>query len=162
MKRILAAALAATLLTGPLLAEARDHDRDRGSRHERGGHRDNDRKHHRHHDHRSERRHVERHVHRHVDVHRHVHVNRHVEVRRHPRFHVGHYYRPVGYRPYTWHRGARLPAAYCAPRYIVHDYHAYDLYRPPHGHHWVRVDGDVVLAAIATGAVVAVVNNLFY
>jgi Ni/Co efflux regulator RcnB len=36
------------------------------------------------------------------------------------------------------------------------------LYRPPHGHQWVRVDHDVVLAAIATGAVVAVVNDLFY
>jgi Ni/Co efflux regulator RcnB len=75
---------------------------------------------------------------------------------------VGHYYRPVGYRTYAWHRGARLPAAYYAPRYVVHDYRAYDLYRPPHGHHWVRVDGDVVLAAITTGLVVAVVNDWFY
>jgi Ni/Co efflux regulator RcnB len=36
------------------------------------------------------------------------------------------------------------------------------LHRPPHGHHWVRVDGDVVLAAIATGVIVAVVSDLFY
>jgi Ni/Co efflux regulator RcnB len=161
MRRILAAALTVTLMTGSVLAEARDHDRH--SRHdERGWHRDHDRharghRHDRYVSHRDrgwDRRHVDRHVDRHV--HRHVHVHRH------GRFRAGHYYRPAGYRAYAWHRGARLPAAYCAPRYIVHDYRAYDLYRPPHGHHWVRVDGDVVLAAIATGAVVAVVNDLFY
>lgn len=89
-------------------------------------------------------------------------MTRHVEVHRHPRYRVGHYHRPFGYRSYAWHRGARLPAAYYAPRYIVHDYRAYDLYRPPHGHHWVRIDGDVVLAAIATGVVVAVVSDMFY
>jgi Ni/Co efflux regulator RcnB len=44
----------------------------------------------------------------------------------------------------------------------VRDYANYRLYRPPHGHHWVRVDHDVVLAAITTGAVVAVVHNLFH
>jgi Ni/Co efflux regulator RcnB len=55
-----------------------------------------------------------------------------------------------------------LPRAYYASRYVVHDYNAYHLHRPPHGHHWVRVDRDVVLTAIATGAVVAVVSNLFY
>jgi len=137
MKRLLAAALTATLLTGPVLAEARDHDR------HAHGHRD-----------------VKHHVHR--DVHRHVEVLRHVDVHRHVRYHAGPYHRPVGYRAYAWHRGAHLPRAYYAPRYIVHDYRAYDLYAPPHGHHWVRVDHDVVLAAIATGAVVAVVHDLFH
>jgi Ni/Co efflux regulator RcnB len=78
------------------------------------------------------------------------------------RFHAGHYYRPAGYRHYAWHRGAHLPRSYYAPRYVVHDYHSYHLHRPPHGHHWVRVDRDVVLTAIATGAVIAVVSDLFY
>ena len=157
MKRILAAALAVTLMTGSVLAEAGDRDRARHSRHdERRAHRDHDRHasahHHqrhvvRHHD---DRRWRDRHNHHHVTAHRHV------------RFHVGHYHRPAGYRTYAWHRGARLPAAYYAPRYVVHDYHAYHLHRPPHGHHWVRVDRDVVLAAITTGAIVSVVNDLFY
>lgn len=160
MKRMLAAAVALALMTGSVVAESKDHDRDRQSRHdERSGHRGDHRHAHGHHDDRRiSHRHVNRNVHRHVDRH----VHRHVEVRRHGRFHGGHYHRPAGYRTYTWHRGARLPAAYYAPRYIVHDYRAYDLYRPPHGHHWVRIDHDVVLAAVATGAVVAVVSNLFY
>ena len=163
MRRILVATLAVTLMTGSVLAEARDHDRDRRSRHElRDGHRDHDRRdrhvYDRHRDrHVSERRYYAR-DHRHVDRH----VHRHVDVHRHSRFYAGHYHRPAGYRAYAWHRGARLPTRYYAPRYVVHDYAVYDLYRPPHGHHWVRVDRDVVLAAIATGVVVAVVSDLFY
>lgn len=150
MKRILVAALAVTLLTGSVVAAARDHDRGRHSRHDdRASQRDHGR-HGYHHNRRDDARHVHRNVHRHVDLHRHV------------RFHAGHYYRPAGYRAHAWHRGARLPAAYYAPRYIVHDHRAYRLYQPPRGHHWVRVDRDVVLAAIATGAVVAVVHELFY
>jgi len=90
------------------------------------------------------------------------------DYRRHPyyrsqqRYHIGSYYRPHGYYHYAWHRGDRLPRAYYAPRYVVYDYGRYGLYRPPHGHHWVRVDGDVVLAAIATGVVMQVVNQIFW
>jgi Ni/Co efflux regulator RcnB len=36
------------------------------------------------------------------------------------------------------------------------------LYPPPYGYHWVRVDNDVVLAAITTGIVLAVVNQVFW
>lgn len=78
------------------------------------------------------------------------------------RFYGGAYYRPYGYRPYSWRYGNYLPGAYYAPRYIVRDYRAYRLYAPPRGYHWVRVDNDVVLAAIASGLVVSVVSNLFY
>jgi len=165
---ILSAALAVSLLAGPAAVQARDHDRDHDRRSH--DHRDDRRDHRRwdRHDHR------ERHAHRHDDRRwrdydrdhrrhdRHDYRRAYVEGYRHGRFDAGRYYRPSGYRTYAWHRGARLPAAYCAPRYIVHDYADYRLYRPPHGHHWVRVDHDVVLAAVATGAVVAVVNNLFY
>lgn len=81
----------------------------------------------------------------------------------HPkRFYGGAYYRPYGYRYYSWRRGDYLPGAYYAPRYIVRDYRAYRLYAPPRGYRWVRVDNDVVLAAIASGLVVGVVSNLFY
>jgi Ni/Co efflux regulator RcnB len=78
------------------------------------------------------------------------------------RFYGGAYYRPYGYRYYSWRHGDYLPGAYYAPRYIVRDYRAYRLYAPPRGYHWVRVDNDVVLAAIASGLVVSVVSNLFY
>lgn len=78
------------------------------------------------------------------------------------RFYAGAYYRPFGYRYYAWRRGDRLPRAYYSTRYLVRDYRAYRLYAPPRGYHWVRVGNDVVLAAITTGIVLGVVNNLFY
>ena len=58
-------------------------------------------------------------------------------------------------------RGEHLPVAYYAPPHIVHDYHAYHLDRPPHGHHWVRVGRDAVLAAITTGIVLDTLHNHF-
>ena len=79
-----------------------------------------------------------------------------------PRYRVAYYDRPYGYRPYNWYRGARLPVAYCAPRYIVYDYYDYGLRRPPYGYHWIRVDDDVVLAAVTTGIVLEVVNQIFW
>lgn len=75
--------------------------------------------------------------------------------------HPGAYYRPHGYVPRHWHRGARLPTAYYAPRYVLHDHYAYRLRPPPRGCHWVRVDGDAVLAVIATGVVLEVMNGYF-
>jgi Ni/Co efflux regulator RcnB len=75
--------------------------------------------------------------------------------------HPGPYYRPYGYAPRRWQRGARLPAAYYAPRYVIHDHYAYRLRPPPRGCHWVRVDGDAVLAAIATGVVLDVLYGYF-
>jgi Ni/Co efflux regulator RcnB len=81
---------------------------------------------------------------------------------RYERYHRGKYYRPHGYRYHAWRRGDRLPHAYRVSRYHVHDYWAYRLRPPPHGHYWVRVDDDVLLTAIATGVVVQVVSGLFY
>ena len=78
------------------------------------------------------------------------------------RFYAPRYVAPRGYYARSWHRGDRLPRAYCSSRYIVRDYDSYRLYAPPRGHHWVRVDNDVLLTAVATGAVVAVVGGLFH
>lgn len=78
------------------------------------------------------------------------------------RYRLGEYHRPHGYRYHSWRRGDRLPVAYRDRTYVVHNYHAYNLHNPPRGYHWVRVDNDVVLTAIATGAVLSVINNLFY
>ena len=192
MKRLLAASpsgalaalvavLAGSMLIGPA-ALADSNDRDRG-RNERSW---NDRRDHRHNDSRhADRRRDDRHDHRrHNDRHerRSAHDDRrHYDRDRHdrryaqydrrayerhyrypPRYRVVHYHPPRGYRPHVWYRGARLPAAYYAPRYVVYNYHDYRLRPPPYGYHWVRVDNDVILAAITTGIVLQVVNGIFY
>jgi Ni/Co efflux regulator RcnB len=54
-----------------------------------------------------------------------------------------------------------LSPVYYAPGYVVRDYYTYQLPEPPYGCRWVRVDGNVVLAAIATGVVLDVVYNVF-
>ena len=93
--------------------------------------------------------------------------NRHYDHRYHDhgyggRYKVVRYYPPKNYRHHRWYRGAYLPAAYYAPRYVVHNYSTYRLRPPPRGYHWVRVDNDVILAAIATGLVANVVSDIFY
>jgi Ni/Co efflux regulator RcnB len=60
-----------------------------------------------------------------------------------------------------WRHDERLPVAYYAPPYVVRDYPRYQLHRPPRGYHWVRVDRDAVLAAIATGIVLDVIYDRF-
>jgi Ni/Co efflux regulator RcnB len=71
------------------------------------------------------------------------------------------YRRPEGYYEHHWVRGERLPRGYYERSYVIDDYRAYRLRRPPRGYHWVRVDGDAVLAAVATGIVVESVFDLF-
>jgi Ni/Co efflux regulator RcnB len=78
------------------------------------------------------------------------------------RYWAGNYHRPPGYVVRSWHRGDRLPWAYRTRTYIVNDYNVYHLRRPPRGYHWVRVNQDVVLTAIATGLVLEVLSNYFY
>ena len=77
------------------------------------------------------------------------------------RYQINIYEAPRGYQRRSWHHGDRMPSAYRSSRYIVNDYHNYHLHAPPRGHHWVRVDNDVVLTAITTGVVVAVVYGIF-
>jgi Ni/Co efflux regulator RcnB len=74
----------------------------------------------------------------------------------------GYYVRPSGYYYRSWGYGDHLPRAYYGRRYIVNDYYAYRLRPPPRGYHWVRVDHDVVLAAIASGVVVSAVFGIFH
>jgi Ni/Co efflux regulator RcnB len=71
------------------------------------------------------------------------------------------YRRVWGYRDHYWRRGERLPVAYYAPSYVMGDYRAYGLREPPYGCRWVRVNNDVVLAAIGTGIVLEVAYNIF-
>jgi Ni/Co efflux regulator RcnB len=70
--------------------------------------------------------------------------------------------RPSGYHYRSWRYGDHLPRGYYSRRYIVDDYYSYRLRPPPRGYHWVRVDNDIVLAAIASGIVVSAVYGIFH
>jgi Ni/Co efflux regulator RcnB len=78
-----------------------------------------------------------------------------------PRYSLGAYHRPWGWYDHRWVRGERLPRAYYGHSYIIHDYYDCGLRPPPYGYHWVRVDGDAVLAVIATGVILDVIYNQF-
>lgn len=97
------------------------------------------------------------------------HALRHDDFRPAPHAHVvyrgparyGIYHRPHGYYAHRWSRGERLPVAYYARPYVIADYRDCGLRAPPRGYHWVRVDGDAVLAAIATGIVIDAAFHVF-
>jgi Ni/Co efflux regulator RcnB len=73
----------------------------------------------------------------------------------------GVYHRPHGYYAHRWVRGERLPVGYYARPYLITDYFVWGLRVPPRGYHWVRVDGDAVLAAVTTGIVLDTVFHVF-
>jgi Ni/Co efflux regulator RcnB len=54
---------------------------------------------------------------------------------------------------HAWHKGDAIPAAYRGQRYEVTDWRSHHLSAPPSGYHWVQVNGDFVLAAVATGVI---------
>jgi len=166
MKTLFAAAVTVSMLMGTVTTAYADNDRNRG-RHERhydGRHHSDHGKDRRdfrgHHDNRKDwdRRGHDRHYDR-RDAYRAGYVNGRIDQRRYDR---GRYIAPRGYHVRSWRHGDHLPRAYYEKRYIVHDYGRYHLHAPPHGHHWVRVNNDVILAAVASGLVVSVVNGLFY
>jgi Ni/Co efflux regulator RcnB len=136
MKRILAVtALALALINGVVTTAQADN---RG-RHERHYDRRDDR---------HDRRDWDRaHDFRHYDGHR---------------FDRGRYVRPSGYYYRSWRYGDRLPRVYYGSRYVVNNYYAYRLRPPPRGYHWVRVDHDIVLAAITSGIVVSAIYGIFH
>jgi Ni/Co efflux regulator RcnB len=72
---------------------------------------------------------------------------------------VAYYERPYGRNDFR--RGDRLPVAYYGPAYVIDDYRDCGLYAPPRGYRWVRVDGNAVLTAIATGIVLDAVYHAF-
>jgi len=71
------------------------------------------------------------------------------------------YRAPRGYYAHTWRRGERLPVAYYQRPYVIADYGDRGLRAPPRGYHWVRVNGDAVLAAVATGIVLDTIFHVF-
>jgi Ni/Co efflux regulator RcnB len=60
---------------------------------------------------------------------------------------------------HSWHKGDRLPANYRDKRYVVNDWKGHHLKAPPRGYHWVNVNGDYVLAAVATGLIADLLLN---
>ena len=56
-----------------------------------------------------------------------------------------------------WRRGQRLPNDYRDNRYVVNDWHAHGLRQPPRGYQWRQVNGDYVLAAVATGVITSII-----
>ena len=76
------------------------------------------------------------------------------------RFKNSAYRGPKGYHGQRFHRGERLSPAYRSAAYRV-DYRRYNLAPPPRGYEYVRVNNDVVLTAVATGVITAVLMDLF-
>jgi Ni/Co efflux regulator RcnB len=55
-----------------------------------------------------------------------------------------------------WKKGGRIAAADWGRGQTV-DYHAHHLRQPPRGYEWRQVDGNYVLAAVATGLIASVI-----
>ena len=77
------------------------------------------------------------------------------------RYNAGRYQAPRGYAVRQWSYGQRMPSYYRSNQYVVRDYGRYGLRQPPHGYQYVRSGNDVVLAAVATGLITAVIAGLF-
>jgi hypothetical protein len=59
-----------------------------------------------------------------------------------------------------YHRGGYVPRQYRGRHYVVSDWRTYRLPPPRPGYHYIRSDnGDFLLAAIATGAIISIVAN---
>ena len=59
-----------------------------------------------------------------------------------------------------YHRGGYVPRQYRGSHYVVSDWRRYRLPPPRPGYHYIRSDnGDFLLAAIATGAIISIVAN---
>lgn len=68
------------------------------------------------------------------------------------------YGRAYGYHRGRWHRGAVIPRDYRS-RWYIRDYHRYGYAPPPRGYGYYRTDtGDVVLALIATGVILSLLD----
>jgi Ni/Co efflux regulator RcnB len=56
-----------------------------------------------------------------------------------------------------WVKGHRMNAAERRRMAEVRDYRRYRLSAPPRGHHWVKLDNDFLLVAIASGVISGIV-----
>ena len=63
------------------------------------------------------------------------------------------YVRGVPRPYYEWSRGQYLPASYRQRTYYVDNWRSYQLYEPPRGYRWVRVNGDYILVSIVSNVI---------
>jgi len=77
------------------------------------------------------------------------------------RYNAGRYQAPRGYTVRQWSYGQRMPSYYRSNQYVVNDYGRYGLRQPPRGYQYVRSGNDVVMTAIATGLITAVIAGMF-
>jgi Ni/Co efflux regulator RcnB len=77
------------------------------------------------------------------------------------RYNAGRYHAPRGYQVQQWSYGQRMPSYYRSNQYVVSNYGQYGLRAPPRGYQYVRSGNDVVLAAVAGGLITAVIAGLF-
>lgn len=145
-------------------AFAQDYDRDRGHRYEQRSEQRHERRDERAHDrydrreHRADVREYRREV-RH-EVRHDMRRDDRNDGRNYARHDGRHYGQHRGAGPrYDLYRGSHLPSAYHGDRYVVRDYHRYNLGAPSRGHHWVRAGNDYVLVALATGLIAQVLLN---
>ena len=53
-----------------------------------------------------------------------------------------------------YHKGGAVPQEYRDHRYVVDNWHEYNLREPPRGYQWVRSDnGEFLLVAVTTGII---------
>ncbi len=67
--------------------------------------------------------------------------------------------RREGGPPFHFRQGDRLPPEYRHRNYVIDDWRAYHLRRPPRGYQWERIGSEFVLVAIPTGVIVQIVIN---
>jgi Ni/Co efflux regulator RcnB len=149
MKKILTAAIAATLAMGSIGAASAAEAQSRGDRYEQRQDPRNDRREARRDD-RNDRRQARQDDRA---------YGRWQQSQR--RYNAGRYQAPRGYQVRTWSYGQRMPSYYRSNQYVVNDYGRYGLRQPPRGYQYVRSGNDVVLTAVATGLITAVIAGMF-
>jgi len=77
------------------------------------------------------------------------------------RYSAGRYQAPRGYQTRQWSYGQTMPSYYRSNQYVVNDYGRYGLRAPPRGYQYVRSGNDVVLANSNNGLISAIIASLF-
>ncbi|MDH2291428.1 RcnB family protein [Cobetia sp. 10Alg 146] len=92
--------------------------------------------------------------------HGHGHHDKHHHKKHYKKHHKHQERRHESRRDHHWRRGDHLPRHYYSDqRYWVKDWHHRHLSKPPRGHRWLNIDGRYVLAAVAGGAITAIILN---
>lgn len=58
---------------------------------------------------------------------------------------------------HRFYKGDQLPSEWRHRQYVVDDWRAHHLKRPPRGYHWVQTGPDYVLVAITTGVIAQII-----